>query len=85
MTPLPRPYVTQAQAQAQARTISGDEIVRMVDTVVVGDVCSTITRMLSNITHLRNEQVEKFIVHDLRIPEHRWSDSQASSASESSP
>ena len=53
-----------------ARTSSGDEIVRMVHTAVVGDVCSTITRMLEDITHLRNEQVDKFIVHNLHIAEH---------------
>ena len=53
-----------------ARTISGDEIVRMVDTAVVGDVCSTVTRMLSTIANSRGEQVDKFTVHEQRIAEH---------------
>ena len=53
-----------------ARTISGDEIVRMVDTAVVGDVCSTVTSMLSNIANSQGEQVDKFTVHEQRIPEH---------------
>ena len=38
-----------------ARTSSGDEIVRMVDTTVVGDVCSTITRMLEAKARSRSE------------------------------